>query len=352
MSHIKISVIITIYNAEKDMHIMLDSLKSQKFQGLEYILIDNGSTDGTHAICERYAHEDSRFKIQTIEKNIGYIQARNYGLSVCGGEYVTFADADDYVADDAYSLMYKTAKENDADWIIAPYYMNFPDGKERFISLSIPGGIYKGKDIFDNIVPIAFGYNKAGIILDGFMWRMMFRTELVESIDNMFYEEAKPKEDQLFNQRISCFAKTVAVIDLPVYHYRCNPDSVTAKLSKNFDLKSECQRTKFHFEQSLKNMTEGNVEQYALYSIYSNLFQSIYVLCLNVAKTYAFSKLKVGADILTKYFPLELLKKMCAIRKDSAMSRLEKTVCFFLNKGNFCMLMWLIKISLKIKGKG
>lgn len=351
MNGLDLSVIISIYNAEKDLHIMLDSLKAQSIQSVEYILIDNGSKDSTRQICESYAKSDRRFRVEVIEENIGYIRARNYGLTLCNGKYITFADADDFLNDNAYELMLNEAKKSNADWVLAPYYMVYPDGTKKLISLNVEKGVYTGEKLIEQIIPISFGYNTENVILKGFMWRMLFKSELVKLLDNKFFEEAKPREDELFNQRIACASKRVCVVDFPVYHYRINEESVTAKLQKNFNLESDCKNIKFHFEKSLMNAKEGKVEQLVECSVFLNLFSNIYALCLNCAKFKKFNQLENASNIILQYFSKDLLEKMGDCRKNSKMSLIEKVTEKCLKGGRVLALLYIIKFSLKLKGR-
>ena len=92
----KISVIVPVYNAEKYLHRCIDSILSQTFTDFELLLIDDGSKDGSGAICDEYAAKDNRVRVFHKE-NGGVSSARNLGLDNACGEWVTFVDADDYV---------------------------------------------------------------------------------------------------------------------------------------------------------------------------------------------------------------------------------------------------------------
>ena len=93
----KISVIVPVYNAEKTLRRCVDSILAQTFEDFELILINDGSKDQSGDICDEYAAKDSRVK--TIHKtNGGVSSARNAGLNIARGEYVSFADSDDFVS--------------------------------------------------------------------------------------------------------------------------------------------------------------------------------------------------------------------------------------------------------------
>ena len=99
----------------------LDSILAQTFDDFECLLIDDGSTDGSPAICDEYAANDNRFKAYH-KPNGGLSDARNYGLERAQGEYTIFFDPDDWVDIDCLEEMYAKAQETDADMVICDYY--------------------------------------------------------------------------------------------------------------------------------------------------------------------------------------------------------------------------------------
>ncbi|MCH5213853.1 MAG: glycosyltransferase family 2 protein [Muribaculaceae bacterium] len=116
-----VSVGVAIYNKEKVLRRCLDSLKNQSLQDIEFILVDDGSTDGSRAICEEYSKADPRFKtISTPNGGLG--KARQTALNNARGEYIIHCDADDWVEPTAYEKAYKTAKEKNADVVIFNFF--------------------------------------------------------------------------------------------------------------------------------------------------------------------------------------------------------------------------------------
>lgn len=110
---------------EKLMHKCLDSILAQTFHDYECLLIDDGSKDGSPAICDEYAARDERFKV-FHKPNGGLSDARNYGLARAHGEYTIFFDPDDWVDGDCLKDLYTKAKESDADMVICDYYNQDP----------------------------------------------------------------------------------------------------------------------------------------------------------------------------------------------------------------------------------
>lgn len=91
-----VSVIVPVYRVEKYLRICVDSILAQTYSDLEVILVDDGSPDGCPAICDEYAQQDARVRV-IHQKNAGLSAARNAGLDLCQGEYITFIDSDDFV---------------------------------------------------------------------------------------------------------------------------------------------------------------------------------------------------------------------------------------------------------------
>ena len=115
-----ISVIVPVYNVEKYLPKCIDSIINQTYTDLEILLIDDGSTDNSGKICDNYAKKDKRIKV-IHKKNGGLSDARNTGLNICTGDYISFIDSDDYIEPDMYDKMINTAIANDIDIISCNY---------------------------------------------------------------------------------------------------------------------------------------------------------------------------------------------------------------------------------------
>lgn len=116
----KISVVIPMYNAERYIRKCLDSIINQTYQNLEVIIVNDGSTDSSREICEEYVLKDKRITLVNTE-NRGAGSARNTGLEMSTGEYVSFIDSDDYICSDYYARLSKMIQETNADIAIGRY---------------------------------------------------------------------------------------------------------------------------------------------------------------------------------------------------------------------------------------
>ena len=120
----KISIIVPVYKAERYLHKCVDSLLSQTFSDFEVILVDDGSPDGSGAICDDYARKDPRVRV-FHKPNGGVSSARQCGMDHARGEYTIHADPDDWVEPTMLEELYRKAKEEDADMVICDFYVEY-----------------------------------------------------------------------------------------------------------------------------------------------------------------------------------------------------------------------------------
>lgn len=116
-----ISVIVPIYNVEQYISECLESLRSQEFQDIEFLLIDDGSKDRSGIICLEFVKSDNRF-LYYFKENSGQSSARNYGLERCNGEYISFVDSDDFVDKRMYATIASKLKKEAYDIVQFGYY--------------------------------------------------------------------------------------------------------------------------------------------------------------------------------------------------------------------------------------
>lgn len=133
LENLKISIIVPIYNVEKYLHQCVDSLIAQKFDSFEIILVDDGSPDSCPMICDEYASKYD--KIRVIHKsNGGLSDARNAGLRVAQGTYVTFVDSDDFwKGSDVLSGIYKVINDNNYPDVVVSDFIKYYDVSDKYI---------------------------------------------------------------------------------------------------------------------------------------------------------------------------------------------------------------------------
>lgn len=111
----RISVIMLTYNRKNMVQHMIEDIQHQSYKDFEYVIVDNGSTDGTDKELKKYADLDARIKIITLPQSYSIGKARNVGLKSSQGDYLTFVDDDDRVQADFLEFLYMLLNENDAD---------------------------------------------------------------------------------------------------------------------------------------------------------------------------------------------------------------------------------------------
>ena len=119
-----ISVIIPCYNVEKYIDRCMESVLNQTYRELEIILVDDGSTDRTGNICDRYSQIDARVKV-IHKENRGLSSARNAGLDICQGDYIFFVDSDDWISHNMYEKMLSSLKSVNADIAVCGWVEEF-----------------------------------------------------------------------------------------------------------------------------------------------------------------------------------------------------------------------------------
>lgn len=207
-----VSIIIPVYNVETYLPKCLASIISQTYKSIEIVLINDGSTDSSLSICERYAECDHRIKLIN-QSNQGLSAARNAGLSAMKGEYFTFVDSDDYVDERYIESMMKSILMYKRDIVLAGITYEWPD----HTSIEVPkeAGPIPSTEIIK-----MFALQKDGIIHTA--WGKMFDRSLR---DEIVFPVGKLYEDQFVMYGI-ILNHTCALINESTYHYRGREDSI------------------------------------------------------------------------------------------------------------------------------
>lgn len=202
----KISIIIPIYNKETMLTKCVDSVVKQTISEIEIILVDDGSSDGSGALCDEYKKIDSRISV-IHKKNGGLSSARNSGLSIATGEYIGFVDGDDYVAADMYDLLYKEAKKTAADIAMCSFYF---EDNSKIISKSNTG---KKTLLEKNVLMKELVSGRINVSV----WNKIYNKSIIEGI--IFREGQKYCEDVEFTYRVFNNVGKAVYIDVPKYYY-------------------------------------------------------------------------------------------------------------------------------------
>ena len=215
----KLSVIIPVYNVEEYLEQCVESVLKQDYESFELILVDDGSTDESGNICDRYEKMDKRVKA-LHQRNQGHTTARQNGFKASDGDYIIFVDSDDWLDTGMFSLMMEKAVTENAD-IVQCNYRSVKNGVPRDEIPVFKEGIYDKKTLESEVYPkmiYAGGYYRFGIAPN--MWNKIFRRTLVEKYLPDIDVQIRSGEDGLFT--FACFleAKKVYILHSCFYNYR------------------------------------------------------------------------------------------------------------------------------------
>lgn len=213
-----ISIIIPIYNGEKYLKVCLDSILAQTYTHFELILVDDGSTDTSSQICDAYAESDSRVITYHIS-NGGVSHARNYGINVAKGDWITFIDCDDWITPDYLKDFASQNLEPSTLYIIQADKVE--NGKIKPWPYLYKEGICKLKAGNERIIDKLLVY--------GTPWGKFFNSAVVKENNILFDEQISNHEDTLFYFEYMRRIKNIRILSSR-YYYRIES---TGSLSKN-----------------------------------------------------------------------------------------------------------------------
>ena len=248
---IKVSVIVPIYNVEPYLKRCLDCLVNQTLKDVEFILIDDCSTDNSLAIAREYAQNDKRINLIELKQNQGAAVARNKGLEVAKGEYLGFVDPDDAIDLNYYEELYKKANETDADIVKCVRETIQTNGIHKISNLNETiksksnicfyyewqTAIYKSSMIFENNINFPPKVIKAQDVV--FLNRAVIKTKILKLIDNVKYYYYL-RDDSLNAKKIS-FDKIKSA--LLAYEYIIND----CNKALNIEITEQDYLTKYYF---------------------------------------------------------------------------------------------------------
>lgn len=221
-----ISIIIPVYNGERTLSRCISSVLAQRHKNLQIILIDDGSTDGSAEICEKFSAEDSRVEVRHTE-NRGSVAARKSGMKLAKGAYIGFVDADDYIGPDMYVELLCTIVQADADFVHSGYV------EEKM-------GMAKAVCNFENQIvefqdmPEKIEFLKKNVIneingqnLSSSIWSKLFQAEFIKKCYGKLAEGQQYGEDLLCLCRCVLECRRIAMCRQTAYHYVVHNNSLS-----------------------------------------------------------------------------------------------------------------------------
>ena len=215
MTHPFVSIIVPIYNVEPYLRGCLDSLLNQTFKDFEVIMVDDGATDSSGAIADEYAQKDKRFSV-IHQKNKGLSGARNTGLKVAKGSYISFLDSDDYFHPDFLNLMMQVAQNEQTDVV--------------FCNLAHTSSLYQkmqaGLKLTDFKLTRYFKPFTDFLKEKSLITQVCVKLYKKSVLGDLTFKEGIYFEDVLFTTLFMGRAKNAVHINAPLYYYYTNPNSI------------------------------------------------------------------------------------------------------------------------------
>lgn len=288
MNNPLVSIIVPVYNVQNSVARCLESICAQTWKNIEIILVNDGSRDESFSVCEQFREKDPRI-VLVDKSNSGVSDTRNCGMTLASGKYVQFVDSDDYIEPDFTERLVMAAETNNADLVIAPYWMVIPansckagqalENLQENLGIEekrpddvreygfLPEGIYDRDTFALRLMekPASFFYSV--------LWNKLYRRDLIRMAQIRF-ENVVFAEDQLFNTRYLQAAQQFAAIDEAVYCYIQNPQSVCHTQVRVADMLRHRDRMYRAYRQMCIQLGVYDRFRLRLRGIYLSLFES------------------------------------------------------------------------------
>lgn len=254
-----ISIIVPIYNVKDYLCECIDSILNQTYTDLEILLVDDGSTDGSGEICDRYKTLDSRIQV-LHKKNGGLADARNAGIKIATGRYIGFVDSDDYIHPRMYELLYDSCERNQAEIAMC----KFQTFENTVVECKY---VRQASKCFtrDEILSAYINENTKELITPS-VWSKLFRRDCIEGLE---FPIGKLCEDIVFTAKAFYNANKVIYLEMELYYYRQRAGSIMSDSSVlvrriREELEQYVDRLSFIQETGNRELVQGC--QYALYN--------------------------------------------------------------------------------------
>lgn len=224
-----LSIIIPIYNAENYLHSCVNSILSQSYQDFELLLINDGSTDHSGEICNKYA-DGSPFIHVFHKVNGGVSSARNLGIKHAQGDYIIFVDSDDWLEANALSILMQQNNNADLTFFGSAFH---PEEGDTIL--------YKPeRHFYDQFYEVQSGM--LNLIINplhpdylGFTWNKIFKSAIIKREQICFIESLSYREDEIFTLQYAAFCSSLATLPDILYHYRLSDTGLTRKRQSSHD---------------------------------------------------------------------------------------------------------------------
>ena len=249
-----VSILVPVYNALPYLERCLNSIRHQTYRTFECILVNDGSTDESLALCRKAAAEDARFTV--IDKaNSGVSDARNAAMRLARGEYLQFVDSDDYLTADATETFVRTAEATGADLVLSRFYRVTAE-RTGVCGHIGTDGVMTRRELAEHMMEAPANYYY------GVLWNKFYRRRLVEAHDIRCESGVAWCEDFLFNLEYIRYTRLVATVRKPLYHYIKREGSLANSVSLRSVLRMKretfsCYRELYQALEDIAGQMEG-----------------------------------------------------------------------------------------------
>lgn len=372
---IDISIIIPVYNIEKFLRQCIESVINQTLKTIEIILIDDGSTDNSGNICDEYAKSDNRI-IVIHQKNKGASYARNVGLKIAKGEWVTFVDSDDWVESDLYEVAMKKLNEKQADVFMFNYYNNYPKKQMKNNKAPQMDFIVENNEVrklqlcildtraiktlkvygIDTQQDVEFQYKNQEWLGMSYLWNKIFKKEIIKN--NRLEISLQEFRNVIYEDGLFCYKyfKSVAKVQYCskyLYHHRRMENSIMKSYNPQI-----IQISNKVLEEYLK--AEKQEEKTETQAVYIRAIRNFRDICF----IYLFNKKNKSTDKQKKFEFKKLInqnpyREALENINNSKLGKSYKYYCKYAKRGNYILLKlfnifekkWQNLIALKNKTK-
>jgi len=216
-----ISVIIPVYNVKKYLNRCIESVLKQTYDNLQIVLIDDGSSDGSEKICDEWKEKDNRIAV-IHQKNRGLSGARNTGISVAKGRYITFVDSDDWIDKRMIEVLYNNLTKYNADMSICEFKKSYGEN-DKLLNNSGEVIVYNQKEALEAI----YKYRKT----ETHVPHKLYKTEIFSDVK--FYEGIKYEDLEIFIKLLLQSKKVVYMPDQYYYYFSREDSIVNSKFDKS-----------------------------------------------------------------------------------------------------------------------
>lgn len=219
-----ISVIVPVYNTKEYLRLCIESILNQSYSNFEVILVDDGSTDGSDAICNEFLKKDKRV-VYLRKENGGLSSARNFGVKHSNGKYISFVDSDDFISKDYLKYLYMALIETNSDVSFCnfeKFYNDLPVQKETAYNFAIKEKI----ELMEKLTHTGANCDCTNIVV---AWNKLIRKDLAEKIT---FPLGKWHEDEFYINSVLENADKFVYVDSNLYFYRQRNDSIVGSDNK------------------------------------------------------------------------------------------------------------------------